>query len=177
MFGNKNETMPQFVDRFLKRIALAVTIMASSYGSGAFSHLVEGSARDFLLMVKDPLGLLAALIVLPMFIKMMMKIIRSGTKHSAPAGYIAETYGKSAGNGFAAGFIFLVLIEPMSGGMLRHLPPEFFIQSAIAVLLGALGISFFILSRDGNDEIDDEFDDEPEPEAANEPTQDQGQGT
>ena len=161
MFFNKDETTPQFTDRFLKRIALAVTIMAASYGSGALSHIVGGEARDILTAVKDPLGLLAAIIVLPMFIKMMVKIIRCGkTSGDASSGYIAEIYGKSAGNGFAAGFIFLIFIEPLSGRLMAHLPPEFFVQSAIAVLLGALGISFFILNRDGDDEMDDEFEDE-----------------
>jgi len=161
MFFNKNETTPQFVDRFLKRIALAVAIMALSYGSGALSHIVGGQASDILTMVKDPLGLLAAVIVLPMFIKMMIKVIRSGkTSSDASSGYIAELYGKSAGNGFAAGFIFLVFLEPISGRFLAHLPPEFFVQSAIAVLLGALAISFFILNRDGDGEMDDEFGDD-----------------
>jgi len=157
MFSRKAETTAQFVDRFLKRIALAVSIMAASYGSGAVSHLVGGRANEILLLVKDPLGLIAALIVLPMFIKMVAKLIRSGGKHRAPSGYVAEMYGRSAGNGFAAGFIFLVFLEPLSGGALSHLPPEFFAQSSIAVLLGALGISFFILNRDDDDEIDDEF--------------------
>ena len=160
MFFNKDETTAQFVDRFLKRVALAVTIMAASYGAGALSHIVGERVGDILLTVKDPLGLLAAIIVLPMFIKMMVKVVRSGTKHSAPPGYVAEMYGRSAGNGFAAGFIFLIFLEPLSGGMLSHLPAEFFVQSAIAILLGALGISFFILNRDGDDEIDDEFGDE-----------------
>jgi len=161
MFFNKDETTAQFVDRFLKRIALAVFIMAVSYASGALGHVVGHEARDFLLMVKDPLGLLAAIIVLPMFIKMMIKIIRSGGKHSTPSGYVAEMYGKSAGNGFAAGFIFLVFLEPLSGGALAHLPSEFFVQSAIAILLGGLSVSFFILNRDDADEMDDDFDDDP----------------
>lgn len=161
MFFNKDETTAQFVDRFLKRIALSVSILALSYGSGALSHIVGGEARDILLMVKDPLGLLAALIVLPMFIKMMVKVIRSGkASGDTSSGYVAEIYGKSAGNGFAAGFIFLIFTEPMSDGWLAHLPPSFFVQAAIAVLLGSLGISFFILNRDTGDEMDDGFDDE-----------------
>jgi len=161
MFFNKDETTAQFVDRFLRRIALAVSIMALSYGSGALSHIVGGGVRDILLVVKDPLGLLAAIIVLPMFIRMMIKVIRSGkTSGNGSSGYIAEIYGRSAGNGFAAGFIFLVFLEPFSGKALSQLPPEFFVQAAIAVLLGTLAISFFVLNRDGDDEMDDEFEDE-----------------
>jgi hypothetical protein len=156
MFFNTDETMPQFVDRFLARIALAVTIMGASYGAGALTHLVDGGLREFLNMVRHPVGLLAALIILPMFIKMMITVVKCRGKYQEPSGYIAEIYGKSAANGFAAGFIFLVLLEPFSGRVLSDMPPQFFVQAAIAVMLGALGISFFILNRGGDDEMDDD---------------------
>lgn len=164
MFWGKDETMPQFVDRFLVRIALAVTIMAASYGAGALTHILgSGALRDFLTMAKDPVGVLAALIMLPMFIKMMVKVVRSGGKYTEPSGYIAEIYSKSAVNGFAAGFIFLILLEPFSGRALSDMPPQFFVQAAIAVMLSTLGISFFILNRAGDDDMDDdEFGDQAE---------------
>jgi len=158
MFFNKEETVAQFIDRFLRRIAFAVLLMSISFVGAATSHFVEGDSLEMLEMVRRFFGLAAAIIVLPMFIKMMrIRWQKRKTCEEPPSGYIADIYGKSAANAFAAAFLVLIFTEPFADGKLAHLPPAFFLQAALAVMLGALGISFFILSRDDDDELDDDF--------------------
>lgn len=162
MANKKEESFAQLVDRFLKRIAMAVSVMSVAYGSAAAAHFVSEGAAYYLELAKTVLALTAAAMVLPIMISFMVRRKKYKGCEGESAGYIAEIYGKSAGNAFATGFIFAIMLEPLSEHILAGLPPAFFVQATISVMIGALGISFFVLSRDGDDDFDDEFEDEEE---------------
>jgi len=160
MFFKKDETLAQFADRFLRRVALAVLLMAISYTAAATLHFVEGNLNEALTIVRKVFGIGAALIVLPQFINFIRLRMRVKDCGEEPEGFIAEIYGQSAVSAFAVAFVTMVFLEPFAGKAFSDLPPDFFIQAMLALMMATLGINFFIRSRAGDDELDDEFDDD-----------------
>jgi len=161
MLFRKKESMAQFSDRFLKRTALAVLVMAAAYGAAAISHFVGDTVAGYLHWAKKVFAIGGALIVLPVFAKLMWLWFKRGKGSlGTPAGFIGGMFAKASVRAFETGFIAMIVFEPLSRGTLAHLPPAFFIQTVLAISIAVLGITFFVLSRDDDDEIDDDFGDD-----------------
>jgi hypothetical protein len=166
MVFNKNETMAQFSDRFLRLVAFALLLMSVSYASAAVGHYVRPEFEDLAQTVRVVFGLSAAGIVILPFIKMMWLRIKAGNDCQAePEGYIAGIYAKSTIASFSTAFVGMILLEPITAKVLTDLPPAFVIQTVLALMMATLGISFFIQLRGDDGEMDDEFEDELNDEA------------
>jgi hypothetical protein len=161
MFFKKDEPIAQFADRFLKWVAFAVTLMSVSYGAAAISNFLEGDAFTIADTTRNIFGLTAAALILPQFINLIRLRLRMKSEcKSEPEGFIAEAYSKSAVGAFAAGFVSLVAMEPFAAKVFSDLPPAFFIQAALSLMMAVLGVSFFIQYHGSGDDLDDEFEDE-----------------
>lgn len=166
MFFKKNETMPQFADRFLRIVAFALLLMSVSYAAAAISHFAGPDYVDPLETVRAIFGLTAAGIVLLPFMRLMYLRAKGGKNCAKePEGFIAEIYAKSTIMSFSVAFVGMVFMEPIVAKIRPDIPPEFVIQVVLSVMMAVLGINFFVQSRADDDEMDDEFDDEFEDEA------------
>lgn len=159
MFGNKHETMAQFVDRFLQVITLGVFVLAFSYLVGVSQHFVSEEMRHTLNFVKTGLAFLGSAIVLPSFIKFVRMKINCGSGFAAEGGYVVEVYRKACEYAFSFTFVLLIFLEPIALGFLTEVPAALYIQVALSVSLLSLSVSFFLMSR-GGDELEDEFEEE-----------------
>jgi len=166
MLFRKNETMPQFSDRFLRIVAFAILMMSISYASAAAAHFVSDDVYDVLRTVRKIFGLGAAGIVIIPFLQLMrIRFKNEPACKNESEGFIADVYAKSTINAFSAGFVGLIFLEPFAAKVTPDLSPAFFVQTALSLMMAVLGINFFIKSRADDGELDDEFDDEFENEA------------
>jgi len=166
MLFKKNETMPQFSDRFLRIVAFAILMMSISYASAAAAHFVGEDVYDVLHTVRAIFGLGAAGIVIIPFLQLMwIRFKNKPACKNETEGFIADVYAKSTINAFSAGFIGLIFLEPFAAKVIPELPPAFFVQTALSLMMAVLGINFFIKSRADDDELADDFDDEFEHKA------------
>ena len=157
----KEETLAQFVDRFMQRTALAVLVISLAYASSAVSHFVSEQTADYLMWAKLVFSFGGGAIVLPVVFKFVrLRMNRDKSCSGSPTGYMASMFNKAAERAFATGFVFMIMLEPLSEYVVADWPPAFFIQSTLSVMIAALGINFFLLSRDEGDELDDDFEDE-----------------
>ncbi|PCI59173.1 MAG: hypothetical protein COB37_11990 [Kordiimonadales bacterium] len=157
----KEETLAQFVDRFMQRTALAVLVMSLAYASSAVSHFVSEQTAEYLMWAKTAFALGGGAIVLPVVVKFVrLRMKKDKSCSGSPTGYMASMFNKAAERAFATGFIFMIILEPLSQHLVADWPPAFFIQSTLSVMIAALGINFFLLNRDEGDELDDDFESE-----------------
>lgn len=166
MLFKKNETMPQFADRFLRIVAFALLLMSVSYASAAIAHFAGPEYENPLETVRAIFGLGAAAIVILPFLKLMAIRAKGGKDcQKEPEGFIAEIYAKSTIMSFSVAFVGMVFMEPIVGKIFTELPPAFVIQVVLSVMMAVLGTNFFIQARADDDELDDEFEDDFDDEA------------
>jgi len=162
MFGNQQENPAQFADRLLKFTTLGIFILSFSYASGAAQFFVSAAAAEYFKVAKTVFALLGAGVVLPFFIKFvrMKKTCRASSAELN--GYIIEVYRKSCEYSFAVTLVFLILFEPVAANFLVNLPLAFFVYTTLMVMILSLSISFFLMSRDDDGELDNEFEEPKE---------------
>lgn len=159
MFFKKDETMPQFSDRFMRFVAFALVMMSVSYTAAAVSHFLDERGHGLAEVTRAIFGLGAAAVIFLPFVRLMYLRAKNAPECKGEhEGFIAEVYAKSTVYAFAVGFVGMVFIEPLALNAFSDLPPAFFIQVALAAMTATLGITFFIQSRESEDELDDEFD-------------------
>ncbi|MEX0298717.1 MAG: hypothetical protein AB3N28_06580 [Kordiimonas sp.] len=157
MVAERQESMAQFVDRFLQRITLGVFVLAFSYAVGVAKYFAGEEMLVALDMVKTGLALLGAAITLPSFIKFVRMKKKCGSSFAEPSGYIVEVYRKACEYAFAFTFVLLILLEPVAVEFLVDVPAALYIHVTLTVSLLSLSLSFFFMSRGGDDELDDDF--------------------
>ena len=160
MFYKKDETMPQFADRFLRLVAFALVMMSISYAAAAVSHFLGGHGHEIAETIRAVFGLGAAAIIFVPFVRLMYLRAKNASQcKNEHEGFIAEVYAKSTVHAFAVGFVGMVFMEPFALKAFSDFPPAFFMQVTLSAMMATLGITFFIQSRESDGELDDEFDD------------------
>lgn len=159
MFDKKDEPVAQFVDRFIVRMMVCVSLMAVSYSCAAGLHFVADTIQGYLDTARTATGLLAAALILPLFIKLFWLRKKYPAAFSCEMGFMENIMARAGEKAFALTFVFLVLVEPIALNMLHDLPPAFFLQTAITFSLAVFAISFHIYNRAADME-DDAFEGE-----------------
>lgn len=159
MLATKQESMAQFVDRFLQLITLGVFVLAFSYAVGVAKYFAPHEMLVTLDMVKTGLAFLGSATILPPFIKFVRMKKKCGSSFAEPNGYIVEVYRKACEYAFAFTFVLLILLEPIAVGFLTDIPAALYIHVTLTVSLLSLSLSFFFMSR-GGDGPDDDFEEE-----------------
>lgn len=146
------------MDKILQKIAFGVLLVATAYAISVIEFFVSTGNANILNNLSTALGVLAIVLVLPGFIKIIQLKRKHGAACKEPEGFIVEIFNQATGKAFQFTFIFLILLEIFNGAALAHLPGEFFIKLIIAVTLAIFSLTFFVLSRSGaDDNFDDDF--------------------
>lgn len=162
MSNGDQQSVAEFVDIFMQRIALGVFLVSLAYGASALIFVSDGEIASYLGKAKLGLGILAVILVLPQFIKMVRFKMKRPSDGCEPEGFVVDVYKRAAEKGFAFTFIFLLIMDVVTDKVVTDLPPKFFIEVVIAASLAIFSLSFFFLNRETDDrEDDDDFDHEP----------------
>jgi cobalamin synthase len=145
-------------DRMMQKIALGVFLVAVAYTISAAKFFVSEDVAGVLDISSQVLGIIILIIVLPAFLRFMSMKRKNRETCREPEGFVTEIFDKATSKAFQFTFIFLIILEFVSGRYLVHLPGEFFIKLIIAVTLAIFSLTFFFLNRDwGGSEVEDEF--------------------
>ncbi len=162
MSQNNQQSAAEIVDKFMQRTALAVFLISLAFACTALRFVVEGDIASHLGKAKLVFSVLAVILVLPQFIRVMRLAIKNRASGCEPEGFIVDVYRRASEKGFAFNFIFLLIMDVVTDNLVTDLPPKFFIDVVIAASLAIFSLSFFFLNRKSNaDEGDDEFESEP----------------
>ena len=159
------ESPAQIVERLLKRTGIGLFLLAIAYTMSAAMYLI--SNQD-IVKVMGRLqfipSVLVLLVVFPAFVKFARLRYRQKNECSEADGYLVEMFKRASAMAFSLTFVFLIILEPVTGKYLTELPTPFFINVTLAFSLGVLSIAFFRSVRgDSDDQSDDDFDTEPAP--------------
>jgi len=148
----------QFIEKFMNRVAVGVFLISLAYASSAMMFVVSEAMALYLDRLSFGFGLLAVAVVFPSVVKMIIAKRRAGAGSHQPDGFVVDAYKRAAERGFALTFVFLLLMDFLTGRFFVDLPAEFAIQIILAISLAIFSLSFFIFTREEGDEEPDNVD-------------------
>ena len=144
MTTDNTPSIAQLAERFLHRTALGVLLMALAYALAAAMYLVSEPLEQRLDLVQLVLAMAAVIVVLPGFVRMLRVRMARGTDCADADSYIGEQFRKACVMAFSITFVVLAVAGPVSRQLPSDLPPDFYIQSVLALSLGAFSATFFV---------------------------------
>lgn len=159
MNNNNTLSMAEETDRFLKRLALVVFLVAVAFAFRAGRLMVDPEIATYLRVGQIVFGLSILFILMPAALRYSRK--RTGCPKEAcndNDGYMSQMFQKAGFTAFKFGFIFLTMIDMLLVDFFEAYSVELLLRVAVSGLLGAFSISFFrLVYKDSDDELDDEF--------------------
>lgn len=152
----------QTIEKFMQRTAMGTFLLAVSYSVGIAEYLVSEEAAATLNLIQKPLGILVILIVAPA----VWSLIRIGAFRpkpgcAEPESFVKDMLARASTLAFSITFVTLLALQVLSEKLFTDQPPAFFIQIALMVSLYVFSVSFFVLSRDTDDDGNDFEEDAP----------------
>lgn len=157
MSNQDDHSRAEFIDRFMHRTAIGVLLIALAYASSAMAPFLSEAAGSYLDNLELGLRVLAVIIILPQFIKMIRLRARQ-PENCETDGFVVDVYKRAASMAFALTFVTLVVMQALAGRELADLSAAFYINSTLAISLGVFSITFLRLAHAGDGEDDDDFD-------------------
>ena len=149
MNENNLSSPAELADRHLQLIALAVFLVALKFAASAAMHFADGPMATMLDWLEVVTALSAMLIVLGTAISKHRHLGPDGWReHFRGDGYLASVLRDASFASLLATWLALLVLEIVSKNTLAHLPPRFFLQLVMVVLLSTLSVKFYLLNRD-----------------------------
>jgi hypothetical protein len=146
-------TVAQQAERLLLRTAMGVLCMSLVYSAEALGYLVDVQYQSLLDGTQTGLSILAALIILPGFVRFARLRKAEGGQHCDADSYMGSVFQRACVVAFSVTFWVLVLHEPVFKSLTATLPVGFYLNSLLVISLGAFSASFFMtLWRDRQDD-------------------------
>lgn len=156
MFSEKRTDLPQLVDRMLHRLALTVFLMAVAYCAAAGVYFAPEGVVKLLGSARTIIGLVAVAISLPTAISLILRYMKGeDRKWDEPGGFLHDVLAKAGMYSFTVTFIFMVFFDLALNGPFRNLPALTVLHIVLAVSLFSVSTSFYLLSRDSGDDVDE----------------------
>ncbi len=153
---NKNRlSSAQFMDRFLRRIAIATFLISVYLGLTVVMEYVSGVTADRIDMATLALGIIAVILVVPSLL--LYKIKYPGSRLQ-PDSFVADAYRQATERSFGLTFIFLVLLGTWANNDPAPFTASIAINATLALSLAIFSVNFFYLTRPVAGEEDDDFD-------------------
>ncbi len=156
MSNQDDHSRAEFIDRFMHRTAIGVLLIALAYASSAMAPFLSEAAGAYLDGLELALRVLAVIIILPQFIKMIRLRARQ-PEDCETDGFIVDVYKRAASMAFALTFVALLVMQVLAGRQFADLPPGFYINAALAISLGVFSITFLRLAHADDGEDDDDL--------------------
>lgn len=144
----------EVADRHASLIGIAVLLVALKFGASAALHFTDGSLARALDTAELVLALAAAALALWVLGWKALRLSPADRRaYFSEDGFAFEALRQSRIASWNITFLLLIALEIFAGNR-EGVPPEFFLQLALAVLLAAFGLKFFWVLRaaDGSDD-------------------------
>lgn len=143
---------PEMSDKSMQRIALGIFLCAIGYALSTVEHFVSQPLVNYWDKAGDVMVLIGAMtVVWGSWDSWRSCSAVQRRDLFAEDSFLMQVFVRSCTAGFVFGWAALNMLRLMDN-TLGHLPPDFFMQTALAIMLGAVGIKFFALSRDSQSE-------------------------
>ncbi len=148
-------------DRHRQLIAFVFFVAAVKYAATAAIQVVSEEVGRYLDCVEVGAVVLMLGLMLPILVWKIVKLPKAERHiYLSTDGYAAQTLVRAQKVSWIVTFILLTLVAGMTDRLLAHVPPSFFVNGTVAVMLVVVSTVFFSLNR-----ADDLQDPEPETRA------------
>ncbi|TNE60908.1 MAG: hypothetical protein EP335_17895 [Alphaproteobacteria bacterium] len=151
MFNYSHLTGAQLADRFVGRSCGSMFMLALAYSLDVVGYAT--GQTGFLDTIRVALSIILVINLLPIYAAYISR--RRATNCSTEDGYIVGMFKKAVVHAFTLNFIVMIFLEAVTEIYLTDIPTKIFLNGLLALTLLTLSISFFILTRDSDDEEDD----------------------
>lgn len=149
MSGKNEISTADAFDRGRRRIALMTMAISIIFAGRAADHVLGPEADGYLQIVKIAMQIVAVAAFLSVVYWVFVKLPK-GERHLyfSADGFVIDTVRRAQNISWIVTFLALMVLEEISGmAPLRELPSSFFLQAAMAVMLGVSSVVFFYLNR------------------------------
>ena len=160
MADKKPLSSAQFMDRFMRRIAIAMFLISVCLAAIVAREFVGEATSDMIRWGTKGVAIIAVLLVLPMFVRALLYKVRNPSAKFQPDSFVADAYRQAAERSFGLTFIFMTLLDIWANNEPAPFSASIAINVTLAVALAFFSLSFFYLIRPVAGEDDDEFDGE-----------------
>jgi hypothetical protein len=140
-------------DRGKHRIALATFAISVIFAMRAAGHVVGPETNGYLAIVKVAMQIVAVACVLSVIYWTLFKLPK-GERHLyfGADGFVVDALNRAQQTSWLVTFLALMVLEDLShAASFRDLPVSFYLQSAMALMLGVSSVVFFYLNRSNDD--------------------------
>lgn len=142
-------------DRHASLLGMALLMIALKFAASAGLHFVDGSTAAVLDKVELVLALGAAALALWIVVWKALRLSPQQRRaYFRTDSFASEALRQARVASWNLTFLTLVILEIFADDV-TSVGPDFYVQVALAVLLGAFGLKFFVLMRDtpGEDDV------------------------
>lgn len=141
-------------DRHASLLGVAVLMVALKFAASAGLHFVDGPTAEVLDKIEIVLALGAAVLVLWILVWKATRLSPQQRRtYFREDSFAFEAMRQARVASWNLTFLTLVVIEIFADDV-TSVGPDFFMQVALAVMLGVFGLKFFVLMRDTGGEND-----------------------
>jgi len=134
-------------------LAVMVFLLGLRSAIAAGMVLVDQPYRRYLGWAEAVAALSAVAIVLLLVVFKFVRVPRDQRRRFLDMeGYVKETSLKACRASWSATLLTLMLFTVVFDEQDTSMPPEFVLQTALAVMLGVFSVSFFVMNRSSDDE-------------------------
>lgn len=138
----------ELADRHASLFGAAIVLVALKFAVSAAMHFTDGSTTSILDTVELVLALVAAAVVLAVFGSKVLRLTAEQRRaHLDEDSFVLEAIRRSSVTSWNASVLALVILEIFADDA-DSIAADFFLQVALAILLGVFGLKFFALMRD-----------------------------
>ena len=143
----KSYSVAERSDRHMQWFATAMFVVSLMYIASALEFILP-TYKSTLSVLQVVCAVSTVIIVLPiMYWKLFKLSKRDRTEYFQPDGFLFGVVKKAASKSWAITFVVVVLAIPLIK-RLEALPPKFFLELTVALMVGTFGVLFFFYQSD-----------------------------
>ncbi len=153
MSPTNQTTIAEAADQRWYLLAVMIFLLALKSAISAAMVLVDQPYQRYLGWAEAVAALSAVAIVVLLVVFKFVRVPRDQRQRFLEMeGYVKETSLRACRASWSATLITLMLFTVVFDEQDTSMPPEFFLQTALAVMLGVFSVAFFVMNRSSDDE-------------------------
>ena len=143
-------TPAEATDRHGRLLALSMSTMAVLFGANAAKRIAGDELEQFVDVAQIVLVMAIGLLLIPVF-RWKAVVLRSFSPEErrhyfAADSYMVSSLKKARALSWSVTFVLLVLLS-IASGVFSDMPARFFLDAALAVMVGVFAITVLVLNR------------------------------
>lgn len=152
MDGHLDRSTAEIADHHSRLIALVMLVMSLYFAASAASFFVSDEVARYLDMLEVGAAIFVVGVMLPVMFWKILKLPREDRPlYFSSDGYVAQTLLQAKNASWVTTFMVLIVVDQITEERFAEVPPRFFIQVILAIMLGVFGGVFFLLNRSADE--------------------------